>query len=575
MANYAYSDGPAGRRSRSVEKFAWIIMGVTVTALLLATFHPAVQKMMRRTPGGFLAVLVIMYLLFLVVTRRVFRQQRVARVSVVTTRRGFTYRDEHDRPPERIQSWRDVRESAVHLDVDSKGRVFVKRIVLSWPRPAGATPTSIGSTEKVQLVNDPNASLPHIDTLVTELLTRIPHTRFFFHWYHYLCPFCRGSLEPRGKQCGGCGRAVTCVSKILRPWEMIREEALYIFLLLLVAGPRFFPLALAFVCGATFLTLLANAPPRMKLLVLASGEDDIGPLTDRADATAEDELAAGTMPASTPADAAPEPRGVGGAKGRKKKGNRASSIFLGALLIALSCRATVAAPSPSPAGSVSPSPASSASPSPSVTSTSSPLPLSLPGGSTQTDVVADQAFFPLAVGDTWEYRSNYNVVLMKVTGTEIVNGAKCYIVTSWVGTSRTSVQAEYFASTPQCVEVYKRRHKGSEFFLDSPEAILRFPLQPGRHWTWQGNADEGNVWLVFTVVGPRPVRVLGQLRESQLILIRGRSSDGSEIQTKRWYCQGIGMVREQTMMKKGGKALSIEATLSNYSLRAPLFDVQP
>ena len=179
----------------------------------------------------------------------------------------------------------------------------------------------------------------------------------------------------------------------------------------------------------------------------------------------------------------------------------------------------------------------------------------------------DSTYLPLAVGNTWEYRSSYERVVMRVTHQEVVNGNTCFVMDSFVGDSTEPAQREYFAVGSTGVEVYRRLQGGSDFFLDTPEPMLRFPVREGAHWTWQAPSTQGGVMLAFEIKGERRTNVLGRDVTALLVVIRGRASDGSEIQTKRWYCRGIGMLREQTVLKKSGKATTMESILQNYSLR--------
>jgi len=322
---------------------------------------------------------------------------------------------------------------------------------------------------------------------------------YLFHWFHSLCPFCTGKLE-RGKVgCPSCGRPVKLVPKMLRPWEMLREEGIYLLLILLVAGPVFYPLLFAYLGIALLLPSLANRPGTLK--ALTPGEPPVEP------------------PEATD-EKAPPPR-------RKKPG--AVALLLALLLLGASAWA---APAP---------------------------PLD-PG-------IADHAYFPLAVGNTWEYRSNLARVLVKVTGREIVNGIPCFVVESFVDDSAQSSQKEYYTYTEDALQVLKRVHKGSDFFLDTPEPMLYFPLAPGRRWTWQSGPQEGSVFFAFHVRPPVRIQVMDTSMVTLPVTVQGRAADGSEIQTKRWYARGIGMVRELTITKKAFQTFKLEASLLHYSVQ--------
>jgi hypothetical protein len=466
LPSYSYDSG----RNRGLEKVVWIVMLVMVSFVLLSTFQPAFKAYIKSTHGGFALGLVVIYLMFLVFSRRIFRQQRLAGVKIATTRRNFTFTDMNG---EKVHSWRDVKDAVMRVEVDGRGQAYLHRLTLNVPKA------------KVVLENDPGAPLSDAAGLLAEVRERVPVRKWRFHWYHPVCPLCSSRLE--GPRCPGCGEEVTYVSKIARPWEIVREETLYLFLLLVVAGmtaPLFYLLALVFIVGVFAFKLLANGVARLR-----------------------------PMPG-------------------------AGAALALALLLLLGLRPAAAGPR----SNLWPWPSSSRP-------------------------MADVVYLPLAIGNTWEYRSNFETVVMKVSGQENVNGTPCYVMESYVGDGTEPVQKEYLAVGARGIQVWRRLHKGSDYFLESAETILPFPFRAGVHWTWQAPAAQGGTLLAFEVMGERHISVLGRDMVATLLLIHGRSTDGSEMQTKRWYCRGVGMVREQTMMKKAGKATTIEAVLQNYSLR--------
>lgn len=520
LSTYAYEARRA--RNRPVETMIWLLTGIMVAFVLMSTFHPAVKQHMSRNPATFTVGLVVIYLMFLLFSRRIFRRQRLTGLRLVTTRRNFTF---HDVNGEHIHSWRDVKDAELRVEVDARGQAYVRRFVMQVPKST------------VRLDNDPAFPLPHADTLVAELRARLPKVRWSFHWFHPICPLCKGRLDPPARRCADCGEPISYVSKLMRPWEMLREEALYVALLLFVIAPSWPPLylgALAFLAAIPLWSMMRARPGALRPLKETSETGD--------DATSN----AG---ASTPTAAV------------------VVSLVGGLLCLALApVSAAPASPSPAPSSTVAqPSPASRPA---------SSAPPSLFDGWFRTaptpetvSRLTDASYFPLAVGNTWEYRSSYEPVVMRVSHQEIVNGTSCFVIESRVGEAAECAQREYYAVGPTGLEVYKRVVGGSEFFLDTPEPMIKFPAREGAHWTWQSTASQGSVMLAFEIKGTRRTNVLGRDRTALLVVVRGRSIDGSEIQTKRWYCRGIGMVREQSTMKKAGKMTIVESTLQNYSLR--------
>lgn len=494
-------------RNRPVETMVWLLTGVMVSFVLLSTFHPAVQQHMRDNPSTFTAGLVVTYLMFLVFSRRIFRRQRVANVRLVTTRRTFTH---HDGSGEKTHGWRDVKRAELRVEVDAAGQAYVRRYTLTLPKST------------VQLDNDPLLPLGNAEGLTAEIRQRVSDVRWTFHWLHPICPLCAGALDVPKRTCEACAASIAYVSKLRRPWELVSEETLYVALLLLVLAPSWpilYLVALSFLAAIPVRALL-RARSRRFCVLRAAGETvaESGNGSAAADVTS------------------PPVRRVG--------------VGVGILLVGMLAAPVAAEPSaPSTAPSTS-----------SFWGLVKPPPTPAPRPT-------DASYVPLAVGNTWEYRSSFDRVVMRVTRQEVVNGTLCHVVESFVGDAPDCVQREYYAVGSTGLEVCKRVHGGSEFFLDPPEPMLRFPAREGLRWTWQAPAVQGAVALTFEIKGERRTNVLGRDEITLLVTIHGRSTDGSEIQTKRWYARGIGMVREQTVLKKAGKTTSMESTLQNYSLR--------
>jgi hypothetical protein len=470
---------------------------------ILSVFHPEFRSVLKGDHRIFPAVLVFMYLLFLLPSRRLLRFQRFGQTSLNATRRGFTYKDAQG---EKIFSWRDISQARVLITVDRRHQAFPNKIIL------------VHSKGRIQLENDPPMhELEGTTDLVKELVRRVPAVTFSFHWFHAVCPFCKTELARGGsrKECPGCGRPVQYVSKVLRPWEILREEGLYLLLILLVAGPLLAPLALLYVLALFVGPLLYYRVAALKPLDLSVAGGD-----------AEDSGEPGD-----PAGPSPTPSIVAG--------------FLGLLLMLGALASPPASSAPWPGGSASPT-----RPGP-----HAPAALPIAGG---------PEYFPLSVGNTWEYATHRERILVRVTRRENVNETSCYVVESFVGGASEASQVEYYAVTPQGVQVLKRTHAGSEYLLKSPETMLAFPLLPGRHWTWQGDDAAGQVLLAFSISKVTLLEVLGRKVPALLVVLHGRSADGSELQTKRWYSPGIGMVRELTLLKKGARSMKVEATLVDF-----------
>ena len=529
MPTYTYSSGPSTRRTmKRLETFVMVGLALMISFVVLAFIHPGFKLLLKQEPRLFPLLLVVVYLLFLIPSRRLTRFQRFARVTLATTRRGFTWKDgqAHAKasPGEKILSWRDLTEARVLLDVNRDHRVFIKKLIF------------VHGKGRISLENDPpNHALEGVEELLREVLRRVPGLVFRFHWFHAVCPFCKGPLDQGLGTCNACRVSVRYVSKFFRPWELFREEGLYFLLLLLVAGPEFYPWALLFVTITLFLPMIFSRVSALKPLELNKSEGD----------SAESEEDEGD---AKPADARGAARQTtGGSAGLT------SGVLLLFLFLATPCLQACASPS-----------IPYASPVPlSFGALPSPSPSTLPG-----TAASDADYLPLAVGNHWEYRLNQTRITLRVTRKEAVRGIPCHVVESFIGNATTSCQVEYYAVTPGGLQVLRRTHGGSDFVLTTPETMLAFPVEPGRRWIWEGDPGTGGVTLSFQVKAPTIVQAVGRKLEALLVTIQGHSSEGSSIQTKRWYARGIGMVREVTLMNRGHQHTRVEAFLEHCEVRS-------
>ncbi|NDD27523.1 MAG: hypothetical protein EB084_04570 [Proteobacteria bacterium] len=529
MAEHGYGTTPKGGRVGEV--MTWLTLALMISFVVISRLHPAVRARLEEAPGAFTMGLAAMYLIFLISSRRVFRQKRLAGVRLSTNRRTLCFNDEGG---EQIVTWRDVKSARIRVDVTRDGQAWARRFDLQGPK------------RRIRL--DSSLVLPLSDApgLVREICERVANVVLELHALRPFCPLCAGDIDLANRRCPSCAATVEHVSLLKRPWELYGAEMLYMSLLFLVIAPLWpglYLFALVLLVGVPLRALLfAPAPPR--------------PLS--------------ALPADAPSVSVP--RTLGGV----------ASVTLALLLV---LAPAVAAPPGSPSA-VPPSrglPPSGLPAAPSATPSATPSagsahPFASPAKdrwnlferattSAPSSMGRLADYFPLALGNTWEYRSNYNRVVMRVTHQEVVNGVTCWVLESFVGDATESVQRESISVGASSVEVLKRVHGGTELFLDPPETLARHPLREGVHWTWQAPASQGSALLVFEIKGLRRLNVLGRDETALLVLIRGRSADGAEIQTKRWYCKGVGMVREQTVMKKSGQSTQMDAMLQNYNLR--------
>ena len=157
-------------------------------------------------------------------------------------------------------------------------------------------------------------------------------------------------------------------------------------------------------------------------------------------------------------------------------------------------------------------------------------------------------FFPLRVGDSWNYRntsgdSQYSV---KVLNEEKQgDGSSRYEVELLAG-----VQIRKFFSKPSgWVLLHAERypeHEGLEAKYEPPKQYLQNPLVPKFKWEWRGK-DYTNTEVTESseVIGFENVSVpAGKFRAMKIV---SKVTGGAAVMTKTyWYADGVGLVKTTT-----------------------------
>jgi hypothetical protein len=162
------------------------------------------------------------------------------------------------------------------------------------------------------------------------------------------------------------------------------------------------------------------------------------------------------------------------------------------------------------------------------------------------------AYFPLAPGTVWLYRSNVGAeVARRVGQVATVGGQACRYIETIVNGNIS--QAECYRVTNEGVYVVQRASPQGSVLLTPPQRLLAAPVAVGQKWEWSGTI--GDRTLTFAYQWARQestVTPAGTFSAMQLYFI-GRPAPNAEIQSWRWFARGIGMIKEDTLFVQGGQ----------------------
>ncbi len=180
--------------------------------------------------------------------------------------------------------------------------------------------------------------------------------------------------------------------------------------------------------------------------------------------------------------------------------------------------------------------------------------------------------WPLAVGNTWTWHTNYGDMTERVARREPVSErggppVDCYVLETTTAESPDKiVQTEFVTVADHELRVIKRRYPGEETVLSPPEVLMREPVVVGEAWTWSGETETGQARMDFKVLHAEALQVPAVKTPliCQRIDMQGQSANGGAITVSRWYAPGIGMVKETSVMTKGQQSMTVNGVLKSY-----------
>jgi hypothetical protein len=157
---------------------------------------------------------------------------------------------------------------------------------------------------------------------------------------------------------------------------------------------------------------------------------------------------------------------------------------------------------------------------------------------------ADEEYFPLKVGTTWEYKfDNGQTQTRSIVKKELFNGILC----ARLETTNGGVVTTHSHLSAMRDGMYQWSLGDNK--INPPRRQLKFPARVGDAWRSDALNES------YTIAGRENVAVpAGNYPNALLIVIE----DGKKREYKLWYARGIGLVRLESDL--GGRKLTLELT---------------
>ncbi|MCD4783123.1 MAG: hypothetical protein K8T10_04740 [Candidatus Eremiobacteraeota bacterium] len=143
--------------------------------------------------------------------------------------------------------------------------------------------------------------------------------------------------------------------------------------------------------------------------------------------------------------------------------------------------------------------------------------------------------------------------MLKVTGTEDVNGVPCYVLKTITQAQKGPKQ--YYHIDPESglylkmigYYEYSMKHKSLEYKeqeIEPPKLILQFPLKVGKSWLKE--VKRANLVMDTTFWVKEKEKVITPAGEFEALKIEshGTTPDGGKFTAYQWYAKGVGRVKE-------------------------------
>lgn len=170
------------------------------------------------------------------------------------------------------------------------------------------------------------------------------------------------------------------------------------------------------------------------------------------------------------------------------------------------------------------------------------------------------AYFPMAPGTVWTYRTNTTgEISMRVGSTARVGAHECRIIETIVGGNTT--QQECYRVASDGVYAHRRSYAAGSVVLTPPQRMLATPVAVGQVWQWNGRLEEQAVTFNYTWARRETTVVPAGTYETMQLYFEGYVGPAVRIQSWRWYAPGVGMVKEDSTITQGAQTVRIYAEL--------------
>lgn len=170
------------------------------------------------------------------------------------------------------------------------------------------------------------------------------------------------------------------------------------------------------------------------------------------------------------------------------------------------------------------------------------------------------AYFPLAEGTVWTYRTNtHGEIIMRVGPVARVGSNACRIIETVVG--GTTTQRECYGVEGDGVYAYERSYPAGTLRLDPPQRVLAIPIAVGQAWEWTGRLGDQEVTLKYTWARRERVQVPAGSYDAMQLYFEGLVPPNVQVQTWRWFAAGVGMVKEDSLVTQVNQRARVYAEL--------------
>lgn len=184
---------------------------------------------------------------------------------------------------------------------------------------------------------------------------------------------------------------------------------------------------------------------------------------------------------------------------------------------------------------------------------------------------AGDAWFPLAEGNRWVYRNDYDEeteMIHEVTGAEAVGEARCLILeyrTHLEAEKRTRVlRKEWLEVTPEGVRIHKVVRGLSTYPVEEPFFKLKRELRSGDVWGGGTRGSEYAPRYRMQVEGDEEVEVPAGKYGAVRMRVSIESGDRHAAEGHEWYARGVGLVRSRMTIRARGEEVTIGAELKEF-----------